>query len=164
MTLEVYQERARELGVDRRAFAPEGQFEGDYVSTLEHAECGVDHSVSRRVAPPPIGEDLSRFVNQHLAYAKKPTGRPRAYGPGSGGARNFSDATRGFYRLLYHRTTSWRLAEALGVDITSLGHGVRGTSRTMRKRLLPLLTEAEIQLLPPVVEGKDVGRPIANGR
>lgn len=140
MTVETYQELAAQLGLDRGALVK--GFTTDLPSVVPHdlGPSEISH-VSKKAPAPPIEEDLTRF--------QKPDFRK---GWGRGGARRFTPATRAFYTLLYQRTTSQDLAQALAVNVTGIGMAIRGHrhSGPVRARLLPLLTPEERAALPPM--------------
>ncbi len=146
MTVETYQERAVALGIERGALA-EG-FEPDIPSVVpQDLGPSVRREVSKKVAPPPIAEDLTRFQRRvGQAVTKTRNGR------GRGGGRHFTDLTRAFYGRLYLRTTSQALARELGVDVSAIGMAIRGHrhSGPVRARLVKLLTPEECAALPPL--------------
>lgn len=146
MTFETYQQRAAELGIHRGAFEARGRFREELPGVVPHDEKPkVLHRVSRKVVPPPVQEDLSRFAKGKFDWRE---------GLGSGGPRNFIEATKAFYVVLYKRTTPDLLARALGVHRSGVHNAIRGSrmGRAIRERLLPLLTEEERTALPAMAQ------------
>lgn len=145
MRVEQYQELARELGIDRGQF--ESGFKPDLPGVVPQEDGpAVNHAISKRVAPPPITEDLSRFANKGgrgglgLSWEERRRRMLRAC----------KKETLPFYRSLVERgLTLELLAKQCRISAPVLHHAVSGhyVSRLTIAKVYPHLTEMERRIL-----------------
>lgn len=137
MTTEQYTQQAKLLGIDRGAFEDGREFAYGPGAMGYDLDSGIDHTTVKKAPPPPITEDLSRFMSLRGKYGGLPV--PPSTAP---------HLVPVYQSIRARGTDTLAIALTIGITRSAIAKALRGAAGpTVTAKVRSALTPAERRML-----------------